>query len=144
MKKILLHPTHRKFIRLLRKHILQGGMIIVTKADIESWEELLYRTQIALKRHKGTYKILLRAMRRTEVHEGNFIFGSSHVDFIENVFCKVERKRIFVTIRNIILRPILHKASHFLNKKSNGTSKSDTEFARVFAETRKGALKRKI
>lgn len=123
MKKILLHPTHRKFIRLLRKHILQGGMIIVTKADIESWEELSRHTQTAIERHKSIYRILLSAIRRTEVNEGDRIGGSLFVDSLEKAFCIAERRKIFVTLRNIILLPIVNKASHWINTQSKSDNK---------------------
>lgn len=123
MKKLLLHPTHRKFIRLLREHLKQEGQIIITKDDIKVFHNLLSRTKIALKRHKGIYRLLLRAMQRTVIHEGDTILNSSHIDYIESVFCDVERKNIFVTIRNIIVWPILCKVIKFLDKLSKNTDK---------------------
>jgi len=118
MGKILLHPTHRKFIRLLRGQVEQGKPIIVTNSDISNFKELMRRTKIALERHKGIYRILLQAMRRTVTHKGDIILDSSHIDYIESVFCKAEWGNIFVTIRNIILRPILCIVINFLDKHS--------------------------
>lgn len=124
MGKILLHPTHRKFIRMLREQVGQGKLIIVTKSDIDTFRALMQRTKIALERHKGIYKLLLRAMQRTEAHKkGDIILNSSHIDYIESVFFKAEWGNIFITIRNIILQPILCKAIKFLDKHSKNTDK---------------------
>lgn len=123
MKKILLHPTHRKIIRLLRKHIEQRGAVILTKADREVWEELSCQTQKATERHKSIYRILLSAMRRTEVNKEDWVCGVLFVDFIENAFCTAERKKLFITIRNIILLPILNKVPHLINKQSKSDNK---------------------
>ena len=114
MGKLLLHPTHRKFIRILREHIEQGKTIIITQNDIVAFRALMHRTKIALERHKGIYRLLLQAMQRTVVNNGDFVLNSSRINFIESIFCKVERKNIFVTIRNIIVLPILHKMISFL------------------------------
>lgn len=116
MRKFLLHPTHRKFIRILREYIEQEKPIIITQNDIVAFQALMHRTKIALERHKGIYRLLLQAMQRTVVSNGDVVLDSSQIDFIESIFCKVEWGNIFVTIRNIILRPILHKMIKFLEK----------------------------
>ena len=116
MKKFLLHPTHRKFIRLLRQHIEQGRFIIISNDDIKACHELFHRTNKSLERHKGIYKIVLNAMQRQEIHEDDRILDKSHIDFIESCLCKVERKNLFVTIRNIIILPMLQKILHYLEK----------------------------
>lgn len=123
MGKILLHPTHRKFIRILREHVEHGTPIIVTKSDKDAFKALVQRTKKSLARHKGIYRLLLRAMQRTVIHEGDTILNSLHIDYIESVFCDVERKNIFVTIRNIIVWPILCKVIKFLDKLSKNTDK---------------------
>lgn len=123
MGKILLHPTHRKFIRILREHIEQGKLIIVTQNDIVAFRALIQRSEIALERHKGIYRLLLQAMQRTVAHNDDIILNNLHINYIENILCKVERRRIFVTIRNIIVRPILGKAIKFLDKHSKQTDK---------------------
>ena len=123
MRKLLLHPTHRKLIRLLREHLKQEGQIIITKDDIKAFHNLLSRTKIALERHKGIYILFLQEMQRTEAHDGDAILNSSHIDYIEHVFCKVEWGNIFVTIRNIIVRPILCKTIKFLDKHSKNSDK---------------------
>lgn len=123
MRKLLLHPTHRKLIRLLREQLEQGKPIIVTQNDIAAFMSLIHRTKIALERHKCVYRLLLRAMQRTTPHAEDIVLNSSHMDLIESVLCKAEWGNIFVAIRNIIVRPILCKTIKFLDKHSKNTDK---------------------
>lgn len=95
----------------------------MTKTDREVWEKLSRHTQTTIERHKSIYRILLLAIRRTEVNEGDRIGGSLFVDFLENAFCIAERRKIFVTIRNIILLPIVHKAIHLIHMQSKSDNK---------------------
>ena len=66
MKPILFHPTHRKFIKLLRKRV-EVEPIYLTNEDIEAFRALVRRTNIAMERHKGLYRIFLTAMYRVVV-----------------------------------------------------------------------------
>ena len=61
---LLLHPTHRKFINLLKKHVADGNVIILTHEDIEEFKMMFKSTNSSLKRHQILYKIFLRAINR--------------------------------------------------------------------------------
>ena len=108
MKTFLLHPTHRKIIKLLRQHIKEGEHLIITQQDVSDYKKLMRRTQISMERHKGVYRLLLNIIRRTNFDEiGVFVNDLEFISLIEKTFARAERKRLDITIRNIIARPIL-------------------------------------
>lgn len=37
---LLLHPTHRKFIRLLRDKVSKGDVIFITQEDLSEWQSV--------------------------------------------------------------------------------------------------------
>lgn len=115
---ILLHPTHRKIVRLLRERVNSGPPVIFIENDKKEFIDLMQRTQIALNRHKGIYRIILRAMNRSTVDcEDKIIYGGADfVDLVERTLCKVEWANPFITVRNIILLPILVKIIKILSK----------------------------
>lgn len=119
MSKILLHPNHRKIIKLLKWKIKQDGFLIVTLQDKEEFLNVIQRTQIAFLRHKGIYRILLRIINRNSAAT----YGNKHdfrfVELVENIFAKVERKNLYRTVRNILLRPLICKTIHLLNRRNN-------------------------
>ena len=105
---LLLHPTHRKFIRLLRNHTNNGEVIILTQEDKDEWLSFLSRTKNSKKRHQITYRIFLRAINRKRIEstEDVIVINHSSVDYIERVLRKVEFKNPFRTIKNIILMKV--------------------------------------
>ena len=113
--KILLHPTHRKFVKLLREKINSGQPIIITQADLDEFERLMKRSKKALVRHKGIYKIFLRAINRSSIDCQDVYVNQELIDYIESVLCKVEWYNPLITIRNIVLVPILRKIIRFIS-----------------------------
>ena len=105
---LLLHPTHRKFIRLLRNHTNNGEVIILTQEDKDEWLSFLSRTKNSKKRHQITYRIFLRAINRKRIEstEDVIVINHSSVDYIERALRKVEFKNPFRTIKNIILMKV--------------------------------------
>lgn len=106
---LLLHPTHRKFIRLLRNHTNNGEVIILTREDKNEWLSFLNRTKNSKMRHQITYRIFLRAIKRKRIEstEDVIVINHSTVDYIERVLRKVEFKNPFRTIKNIILMKVV-------------------------------------
>lgn len=118
MKPILFHPTHRKFIKLLRKRV-EVEPIYLTNEDIEAFRALARRTNIAMERHKGLYRIFLTAMRRPNSSVSpDIIIDSAFVDYIERVLCEAERKSPRKLILAIVVAPIARKILRVLNKMS--------------------------
>lgn len=64
MRRILLHPTHRKFVRIIRDRVNSGRPIILTKTDIKAFQDICQGTMTMLKRHQGIYRIVLTAANR--------------------------------------------------------------------------------
>lgn len=64
MKRFLIHPTHRKYIRLLRKCADCGNPITITHQDAVDFLEMMKKSKQRLYRHQGFYRITLRAMNR--------------------------------------------------------------------------------
>lgn len=116
MRPILFHPTHRKFIKLLRKRV-EVEPIYLTNEDIEAFRALARRTNIAMERHKGLYRIFLTAMRRPNSSiSPDIIIDSVYVDYVERVLCEVERKSPRMLLKAIVVAPIARKVLKFLNK----------------------------
>ena len=118
MRPILFHPTHRKFIKLLRKRV-EVEPIYLTNDDKETFRALVRRTNIAMERHKGLYRIFLTAMRRpnSSVYP-DIIIDSAVVDYIERVLCEAERKSPRKLFMAIVVAPIARKILRVLNKMS--------------------------
>ena len=113
MRPILFHPTHRKFIKLLRKRV-KVEPIYLTNEDIEAFRALVRRTNIAMERHKGLYRIFLTAMRRPNSSiSPDIIIDSAYVDYVERVLCEVERKSPRMLLKAIVVAPIARKVLKF-------------------------------
>ena len=122
MKPILFHPTHRKFVKLLRKRV-DVEPIYLTNEDIEAFRALVRRTNIAMERHKGLYRIFLTAMRRPNSSiSPDIIIESADVDYIERVLCEVERKNPRMLFKAIVLAPIARTILRILSKISTEES----------------------
>lgn len=106
---LLLHPTHRKFIKLLRDNVNNGEVIFLTTEDKNEWLSVLNKSKNSTKRHLATYRIFLRAINRvnTEIPNNAIVINSSSVNHIEVFLRKVELKNPLRTIRNIILMKIV-------------------------------------
>lgn len=106
---LLLHPTHRKFIRLLRDKVSKGDIIFITKEDQSEWQSVFSTSKNSKKRHQATYRILLRAINRvcTEIPDSAIVINSSCVDHIERFLRKVELMNPIRTINNIIKMKIV-------------------------------------
>ena len=66
MRHLLIHPTHRKFIRLLRGRIKAEYPIIFTQSDIDALRNLWNKeTMSMIDRHQSIYRIVLTALFRS-------------------------------------------------------------------------------
>lgn len=53
---LLLHPTHRKFIKLLRNKVNNGDVIYITKEDQSEWQSVFNTSKNSKKRYQETYR----------------------------------------------------------------------------------------
>ena len=107
MGTLLIHPVHRRYIRLLRKQVEKGSPILLTQSDLDGFKDLSQRTKQKGKRHRGLYKLTLEAIYRPEedtrkVGVSGFI-GTKEIDFIEKTLASAERRGLYATIMGSIL-----------------------------------------
>lgn len=118
MRKCIIHPTHRKFIRLLRERLREGNPIVIRKAEYGALLKELPLFQSAAERNQIIYRLVLRAMNRpsSEMQQYNdlIIVNEQFIKELESVYAKVERKRLCPVIMVSILTSIKkhHKRRH--------------------------------
>ena len=102
MRKRIIHPTHRKFLCLLRKRYKEGTPVVVLKNEIEIIFETLPSIQTPTARNQYIYREALRAMNRplSEIQECTdvVVFGEKIIDLIESLYAQVERKHLCATV----------------------------------------------
>ena len=104
---ILFHPTHRKFIKLLRSYADRGTIINITDQDQERFSDLLSRSGNALKRHKAAYKLVIEILNRSTPVEKGYPFTQEMVDKIEQMLICAERRKPCNTFRGVVIMPLL-------------------------------------
>lgn len=117
---LLLHPAHRKFIKLLHKQVDEGGFIVLTREDKIAITTAFKNSKKSHDRHRAVYRIFLQAIRRpqAELACDSVVLNSTSVDFIEKYLRKVELKNPCVTIRNILLMCIVRFVWKMLDLKN--------------------------
>lgn len=106
---LLLHPTHRKFINLLNKHVADGNVIILTQEDIEEFKIMFKSTNSSLKRHQILYKIFLRAINCPVVKPccHDVVVDDLFVKEIEKKLRRIEFKNPFGVLKSVLVMNIL-------------------------------------
>lgn len=106
----MIHPTHRKYIRLIRDRADSGNPIIITKKDWEDYLALIKSTNKKMARHQGVYRITLRAMNRSKeevkTEAIQVVLDHNAINQIENFLSKAERKRLGKTLISTYIVPI--------------------------------------
>ena len=115
MSPILIHPTHRKIVGLLKEHVASGKHLEIIQKDIYDFHQFIHRTQTAIDRHKIIYRILLRIINHGKIGSGFVENDLMVISLIEKAFAHAERKRLDITIRNAILIPILSKLLRWID-----------------------------
>lgn len=104
---LLFHPSHRKFIKLLRSYADRGTYFCITDLDREKLVEIFHRTNDAVERHKSIYMLLLKILNRHTSPEEGHLFTHEIVDNIEKFFARIERKRPCFTFREVVIGSFL-------------------------------------
>ena len=112
MRHFLIHPTHRKFIRLLRGRIKAGYPIIFTQSDMEAYRNLWDKeTMSMIDRHQSIYRIVLTALYRPvdriDRNEKICLIGGKHINLMEQAFFEAERKHLGTTLLTGYVIPVL-------------------------------------
>ena len=102
MRRLVIHPTHRKLLRMLRERDKEGRPVILLKEEMKHVFEVLPTLQSATVRNQYVYRVLLCALKRpfTEVqHHKDFIVLNKHIiNVLGNAYAKVERSHFCGTV----------------------------------------------
>ena len=111
MRRCIIHPTHRKFIRLLRERLRKGNPIVIRKAEYDALIKELPLLQSATARNQLVYRLALRAMNRSSTEMQQYadpiIVNEQFIRNLESAYAKVERKHLCPVIMVSILTPFL-------------------------------------
>lgn len=110
MRKFIIHPTHRKFLRLLRERYKSGTPVVMLKGEVDDLLKKLPSVSSPTLRNQLIYREVLRAMNRplSEIQQctGFVVFNEKTIRTIESVYAKVERKQLCPVIMVSILTAI--------------------------------------
>ena len=125
MRYLLIHPTHRKFVRIMRDRCRKGKPVLLKIEDIEDLKNLFKMgTMPAIERHKRLYKIVLRAYNRTlseySADEKIRIVDNQLIGVLENRFFVAEWKHLWMTLLSSFAFPIFR---WLLNRNKKRTKK---------------------
>ena len=113
MRKCIIHPTHRKFLRLLRKRLKEGNPIVIRTAEYDALLNELPLLQSATARNQLVYRLALRAMNRhsseMQKYDDRIIVNEKFIRCLESEFAKVERKHLCPVIMLSILTQIVKR-----------------------------------
>ena len=106
MRKLIIHPTHRRFLRLLREQYERGTPIVILKSDLDDLFKRLPSIPSPTLRNQFVYREVLRAMNRplSEIQHcaGFIVFDDKCINTIETKFAKVERNHMCSTVLNAL------------------------------------------
>ena len=118
----LILPTHRKYIKLLRERANSGNPIVIKKKDMEDFRELVRTTHQRGARHRGLYRITLKAMKcspeEIELEDIECILDNRAVNFVEKTLAKVEWKSLGATLVGAYLIPFLQAVIKRMERRS--------------------------
>lgn len=104
---ILFHPTHRKFIKLLRSYADRGVNVDITKDDYSRYKQIFERSNIAVERHRAIYRLMIEILNRQTSLDKGRSFNHKLVDIIENSLAIAERKSPWNTFKGAFLKPVV-------------------------------------
>ena len=117
---LLIHPTHRKYIALLKERTKCGDPIVLINQDKEDFLELTKRTKQRLKRHQGIYRITLRAMSRpkSKINDNDVyvVLNDDVISIIAKTLARLERKQLGTTLLSAFVIPRLRVIIRWLNR----------------------------
>ena len=113
MKHLLLHPTHRRFIKLLREQINNRHQVFFTQSDYDAFKNICQGSMTMWERHKRIYRLFLNVIYRPieEVNnDENVCFVSEKtINVMEECFSKAEWRHLGTTILSGYIVPLLQQ-----------------------------------
>lgn len=112
---LLLHPTHRKFVKLLRNKLGVDGVVILLNEDVFAILQLWRRATSSKSRHQGMYKIFIKAANRKwgDIPKDQ-ISKFVKVDEIASYLREIELKNPTKTLCNTIIVPFINSVIKLL------------------------------
>lgn len=114
MRKFIIHPTHRRFLGLLRERYESGAPVVILKSELDDLFKRLPSIPSQTLRNQFVYREVLRAMNRplSEIQHctGFVVFDDKRINTIEAVFAKVERNHMCSTVLNALELSIRRKS----------------------------------
>lgn len=108
---LLIHPTHRKLIHLMRNRLKDGHPIVFIQSDFDAFHAISHGTMTMIDRHQKIYRLILTAVYRPieeiDRTEKVCIVGDASINVIEKSFAQAERKHLGITILSGYLVPTL-------------------------------------
>lgn len=124
MRKLIIHPTHRRFLRLLREQYESGTPVVILKSEVDDLFKILPSIPSPTLRNQFVYREVLRAKNRplSEVQHcaGFVVFDDKRINTIETIFAKVERNHMCSTVLNALKMSMRRKS---LRRKHDKVSK---------------------
>lgn len=124
MRKLIIHPTHRRFLRLLRERYESGAPVIILKSELDDLFKRLPSILSPTLRIQYVYMEVLRAMNRplSEIQHcaGFVVIDDKCIKTTEAIFAKVERNHMCSTVLNALELSIRRKS---LRRKRDQVSK---------------------
>ena len=113
MRHLVIHPTHRKLILLLRDRLKDGHPIVFIQSDFDAFHAISQGTMTMIDRHQKIYRLILSAVYRPieeiDKAEKVCIVGNDTINVIEKCFAQAERKHLGTTILSGYLVPTLQR-----------------------------------
>ena len=114
MKRIVLYPTHRKFIRLLRSKTKYGEYVVLRKEDLFELKKILSNGNLnSVDRHQKLYKCILGVVNNNSYNEECILLD---INKIRDYICQRERKTLQITIRNTFIYYLIKYLSKLIRK----------------------------
>lgn len=106
MRHLIIHPTHRKLLRLLRDRNNEGQPVVLLKDEFDSMFKALPSIQSPTLRNQLVYRTILRAINRpiSDIQQcrGLIVVDKHLLNTIEKVYARVERDHLCYTLHSTV------------------------------------------
>ena len=102
MRSLIIHPTHRKLLRLLRDRSNKGRPVILLKDEVDSMFQALPSIQSPTSRNQLVYRTVLRAINRpiSDIQQckGFIVLDNHNLNKIGKIYARIERNHLCYTL----------------------------------------------
>ncbi len=106
MRKIVIHPTHRKLLRILHERCDEGRPVVLLKDEVDSFCKILPTLESPTRRNQSVYRMVLNAMNRSfedlKDHKNFCVLDDKNIKVVESIYARVERNHLCYTLCDTI------------------------------------------